>query len=186
MGQCADRRRAVPVRSVRERAMTYTFLEEIHIDGTSYQLLQYPLEDYLALLPARPKLPKRPWNTNGYMATWSVEGGILYLAELSAPIDDLVTQLFPDAQGPVRANWFNGILVGCRGNRRHVGYPTRRIFDDEIYLEIRAGTVTRQWLMDLRAVPDQTDDELRLSLPRFLWPARLRDGTNENDDKGAT
>jgi hypothetical protein len=40
--------------------------------------------------------------------------------------------------------------------------------------------------MDLRAVPDQTDEELRLSLPRFLWPARLRDETGECDDEDAT
>ena len=166
--------------------MTFTFPEQLRIDGTSYQLRQYPLEDYLALLPARPNLPKRPWNTNGYMATWSVEGGSLYLMELSAPVDGLVTQLFPHAQGPVRADWFNGILAGCRGNRRHVGYPPRLIFDDKIYLEIGAGTVTRQWLMDLRAVPDQTDDELRLSLPRFLWPARLRDGADDSGGAGAT
>jgi hypothetical protein len=186
MGQCPECPGAGPVGAARERAMTFTFPEELQIDGTSYRLLQYPLEDYLALLLARPKLPKRPWNTNGYMATWSVERGILYLVELSAPIDGLVTQLFPHDQGPIRADWFSGILVGCRGERRHVGYPPRRIFDDEIYLEISAGTVTRQWLMDLWAVPDQTDEELRLSLPRFLWPARLRDETGENDDEGAT
>ena len=112
--------------------MTFTFPEQLRIDGTSYQLRQYPLEDYLALLPARPNLPKRPWNTNGYMATWSVEGGNLYLVELSAPVEGLVTQLFPHAQGPVRADWSNGILAGCRGNRRHVGYPPRLIFDDGI------------------------------------------------------
>jgi hypothetical protein len=171
---------------MRERTMTYTFPEELHIDGTCYQLHRYPLEDYLALLPARPELPKRPWNTNGYMATWAVEDGILYLVELRAPIDDLVTQLFPHARGPVRADWFNGILIGRRGDRRHVGHPSRQIFDDEIYLEIRTGTVARQWLLDLRAVPDQTDEELRLALPRFLWPARLRDETGENGDGGAT
>lgn len=166
--------------------MTFTFTERLHVDGTSYQLRQYPLEDYLAMLPERPALPKRPWNTNGYMATWSVENGSLYLTELTSPTDGLAAQLFPEACGPVRAFWFNGIRAGCRGNRRHVGHPPRLIFDDEIYLEISAGTVTRQWLLDLRGVPDQTDEELRLSLPRFLWPPRLRDGTKGNDDEGAT
>jgi hypothetical protein len=166
--------------------MTFTFPERLHVDGTSCQLRQYPLEDYLAMLPALPALPKRPWNTNGYMATWYVENGSLYLTELTSPIDGLATQLFPEACGPVRAFWFNGILAGCRSNRRHVGYPPRQIFDDEIYLEISTGTVTRQWLLDLRGIPDQTDEDLRLSLPRFLWPPRLRDRIRGNDDEGVT
>lgn len=34
----------------------------------------------------------------------------------------------------------------------------------------------RRWTLDLRSVPHQTGEELRLSLPRFLWPARLRGG----------
>ena len=183
MDQCVNRPCVGPIDAAMVRAMTFTFPEWLHIDGTSYQLRQYPLEEFLALLPARPNLPKRPWNTNGYMATWSVAGGSLYLTQLSGPVDGLLTQLFPHAQGPVLAYWFNGILAGCRGNRRYVSHPPRLIFDDEIDLEISAGPVTRQWLVDLRAVPDQTDDELRLSLPRFLWQARLRDGPADNGDK---
>jgi hypothetical protein len=38
-----------------------------------------------------------------------------------------------------------------------------------------------QWELDLRSVPDHTDDEIRLVLPRFLWPKRLRQGANEDD-----
>lgn len=166
--------------------MTFTFPELLHVDGVVYHLYRYPLEDYLATLPSRPRLPKRPWNTNGYMATWSVEGGVLYLTELSAPVADLVTQLFPGARGPVPCFWLDGMLVGYRGDRRHVGYPSRRIFHHEIYLEVSAGKVTRQWLLDLTSVPDQTDDELRLDLPRFLWPARLRDGADQDDNADAS
>ncbi|MGJ7917814.1 hypothetical protein ACI48D_20335 [Massilia sp. LXY-6] len=156
--------------------MTYTFPEELHVDGKVYHLYSYPLEPYVAARPSWPRFPKRPWNTNGYMATWAVEDGGLYLTHLSAPGDDPMALLFPQCRGPVPAFWLDGMLWAVRGEWRHTGYPPRRTFDDEVYLEIRAGKVTRQWSLDLRSVPDQTDEELRLSLPRFLWPRRLQDG----------
>jgi hypothetical protein len=162
--------------------VTFTFPEPIHVDGTVYHLDCYPLEDYLKTRPDWPRFPKRPWNTNGYVAGWAVEDGMLCLTQLSAPADDPLAQLFPQAHGPVPASWFDGILRGVHGGRRHVGYPTRLIHDDELYLEVKSGRVTRQWLLDLRTVPDQTDDELRLALPRFLWPARLHDKAGAADD----
>jgi hypothetical protein len=35
-------------------------------------------------------------------------------------------------------------------------------------LEIVGGEVLREWVLDLRAVPDQTREEFRMSLPAFL------------------
>ena len=35
--------------------------------------------------------------------------------------------------------------------------------------------IARRWGLDLRAVGDQPDEELRQSLPQFLWSAQLRD-----------
>jgi hypothetical protein len=67
-------------------------------------------------------------------------------------------------------------LHAYHGDRRHVGYPSRQIVDDEIVLEVKAGRITRAWWPDLRRVPDQTDEEFKLSVPEFLWPARLRGG----------
>jgi hypothetical protein len=162
--------------------MTFTFAESLHVDDGVYQLDEYPLAPYVKARPDWPRFPKRPWNTNGYMATWAIEGGTLYLTQLHAPGDDPLAQLFPHISGPVPALWFDGILRAVRGRRRHVVYSPRALHDDELYLEVKSGTVTREWLLDLRTVPDQTDDELRLALPRFLWPARLRDRTGGDDD----
>jgi hypothetical protein len=130
--------------------MTYTFPELLHVDGTAYHLFSYPLEAYLVNFPAWPRFPKRPWNTNGYMATWAVEHGFLCLTELNAPSDDPMASLFPLARAPVPAFWLHRTLRAVHGDSRHVGYPSRRIFDDEIYLEVNAGVVTRQWVLDLR------------------------------------
>lgn len=159
--------------------MTYTFSESLLADGKLYRLDSYPLQAWVRDKPDWPRFATRPWNTNGYMASWAVENGVLYLTRLEAPGDDPLAGLFPQVRAPVPAFWLDGLLHARRGERRHVGYPPRVIFDDERYLELRAGVVTREWLLDLRSVPDQTDDELRLSLPRFLWPARLRGPDDE-------
>lgn len=156
--------------------MTYTFPETLYVDGEVWQLDSYPLAPYVTTRPCWPRFPKRPWNTNGYLATWTVENGVLYLTALSAPGDHPMELLFPQFHGPVPAFWLVGMLRAVRGNSRNTGYPPRRIFDDELYLAITSGNVAGQWKLDLRNVPDQTDDELRLSLPRFLWPRRLLDG----------
>lgn len=158
--------------------MSYDFAEHLHVGGTVYDLYAFPLNDYLSSLPARPCFRNWPGCSNGYRATWEVvDGGtgpVLYLTRLTASVEDPLALVFGRRDGPVPATWFSGMLRGTRGHQRRTGYPPRTFTDDEIHLEIVAGRVVREWVLDLRAVPEQTDDELRLSLPRFLWGPRLR------------
>lgn len=151
--------------------MSFIFQEELRIDDETYTIDTYPLESYLALLPARPETQVTPFNRNGYLATWRIVDDTLYLTSVST---EPFARLFAHVSGPVIASWFSGLVLGWRGERRYTGWPPRRFYDDEIVLEIMAGKVVREWVLDLRSVPDQTDDELRLSLPVFLWPPRLR------------
>jgi hypothetical protein len=151
--------------------MPTTFRDRLYIDGAVYTIDAYPLEPYLASLPERPAVRPTPFRQNGYVATWSIVDDAIYLVELTS---EPVARLFAHLKAPVQAVWFSGFVRCWRGDRRDTGYPPRRFFDDEIVLEIAWGLVTRRWVLDLRAVPHQTDEELRLSLPRFLWPARLR------------
>jgi len=161
--------------------MSYDFAEHLHLDGTVYSLHAFPLNDYLRSLPARPRLRGWPGCSNGYRATWEVAQGatgrVLFLTGLTAPVDDPCALLLGQRALPLAATWFSGILRGTRGRGRPTGYPPRSFCDDEVHLEIVSGCVTREWVLDLRAVPGQTDDELRLSLPRFLWGPRLLDGS---------
>jgi hypothetical protein len=106
------------------------------------------------------------------VAAWAVVDITLYLAEITG---ETIAPMFANLYAPVPAMWFSGSIRRRRGNRRDTGYPPRRFYDDEIVLEIVSGMVARAWVLDLRRVPDQTDEELRLSLPRFMWPPRLRD-----------
>lgn len=151
--------------------MSFVFQEYLHIDDVTYTIDTYPLESYLASLPLRPETLVTPFNRNGYVATWRIVDDTLYLTSVSR---EPFARLFVHVQGPVVASWFSGLVLGWHGERRHTGWPPRSFHDDEIVLEIVAGKVVREWMLDLRGVPDQTDDELRLSLPEFLWPARLR------------
>lgn len=160
--------------------MTMDFAEPLQVDGIAYSADIFPLNFYLASLPSRPRFPGWPGCSNGYYATWEVHGRaherVLCLTKLRAQVEDPLTLLFPQADGPVTSTWFSGIICGSRGSRRYTSYPRQAFFNDEIYLEIVSGAVVREWVLDLRSVPDQTDDELRLSLPRCIWPPRLRNG----------
>ena len=160
--------------------MTFDFAEHLHIDGTVYSIHGFPLNDYLASLPSRPRFRGWPGCSNGYRATWEIQeraqGRVLCLTELRAPVEDPRALLFGQPHGPVAAAWFSGMLRGTRGPERRTGYPPRIFHDDEIHLEIVSGRAVREWVLDLRPVPGQTDDELRLSLPRFLWGPALREG----------
>jgi len=104
----------------------------------------------------------------GYVASWAVEEDMLYLTGISP--ERHVSPL-ANAAGPVAATWFSGLVHGWHGERRYTGYPVRTFRNDEIVLRIESGKVVRQWTLDLRRVPDQTSEELRLSLPSFLFRA---------------
>jgi hypothetical protein len=158
--------------------MTMDFAEPLHVGGTRFSIDCFPLDAYLASLPSRPFLRGWPSCSNGYYAEWEIQhrghDRVLCLTRLSAQAADALA-LFPHAQHPIDATWFSGILRASRGRRRYTGYPPQPFWDDELCLDIAAGKVVREWALDLRAVPDQTDDEVRQSLPSFLWPARLRE-----------
>jgi hypothetical protein len=139
--------------------------------GVEYAIDAYPLDPLLASLAERPVLPPTIWRQNGYVAKWAIADGMLVLTQVSR---ESLARLFAGVPGPVPATWFSGFIRGWRGERRRTGYPPRCFFDEEVVLELVAGAVVREWALDLRGVRDQTDEELRLSLPSFLWPARLR------------
>lgn len=157
--------------------MSYDFMEHLNLDGTVYALHAFPFNDYLAALPSRPRLRGWPGCSNGYRATWEVaqhaDDRLLCLTGLEVPADSPLAQVFGQHDAAVPATWFSGMLRATRGEERRSGYPPRTFSDDEVYLQIVSGRVLREWVLDLRALPEQTDDELRLSLPRFLWGPRL-------------
>lgn len=150
--------------------MSTIMRDKLHIGDAVYTIDACPLEACLAALPDRPPARTSPFSLHGYVATWGIHDGTMYLREASAAA---LACLFPGL--PVAASWFSGLIRGWRGDRRETGYPPRTCFDDEIVLEIASGKVVRIWTLDLRHVPPQTGDELSLSLPGFLLVARPRE-----------
>jgi hypothetical protein len=153
--------------------MPTVFGDRLSVGGQVFTIDCHPLDPCLASLPRRPWARPTPFRQSGYMASWAIIADALHLVEISG---QTVAPLFAHLDGPVPADWFSGWICGWRGGRRYTGYPPRSVHDEEIALEIVSGRVARRWTLDLRTVPDPTDEELHLSLPRFLWPARLRGG----------
>jgi hypothetical protein len=150
--------------------------ERLVHDGHDYLTDGYPLERYFKYMASKPAAftPIWPSCTNGYMARWSVENDVLLLTAIVREGDWLQT-VFPGKTGPIPATWFTGIIHAWRGERRTTGAPYQPFNDDELILKVEGGKVVREWLLDLRAIPDQTDEEIIATCPAFLLPERLRD-----------
>lgn len=97
----------------------------------------------------------------GYSGTWEIKGGRLWLVGLDAWIRHYTSAtewqlserglswLFPDAVGPVLADWFTGTLESPRGKvvfsgTSVIGWPQTRVF------QVAAGVVTDTDLRDNR------------------------------------
>lgn len=134
-----------------------------------YAIDSAPLESYLASLPTQPPRQVTPLSQRGYVATWRIHEGSLYLAEITSQAHAM---LCADTRGPVVASWFSGFIQDWSGDARYTGYPARKFWNDEVVLEVVAGMVVREWVLDLRSVPDQTSEQLYRSLPSFLLKAQ--------------
>lgn len=107
---------------------------------------QRAIGTYLASIPTQPPRQLTPFSQRSYVATWTIHEGILYLAEITSQAHAM---LFADTRGPVVAPWFSGFIQGWSGD-------ARKFWNDEVILEIGLGKVLREWVLDLRFVPDQT------------------------------
>jgi hypothetical protein len=149
--------------------MSTVFPDRLRIEAQVYAIDSTPLEPYLASLPEQPPRRVSPFSQRGYVATWTIHEGTMYLAEITSQSHAL---LRAGTGGPVAASWFSGFIHGWCGDARYTGYPASKFRNDEVVLEVVAGKVLREWLLDLRSVPDQTSEELARSLPSFLLKAQ--------------
>jgi hypothetical protein len=147
--------------------MTNIIRDRLDAGGVDYEIDVFPLDALLAAFPDRPREAPTLWRQNGYVADWAIVDGVLVLTRVSR---ESIARLFAEVGLPMGARWFSGYLRAWRGERRRTGYPPRTFFDDELVFEIEAGTVTRSWTLDRRGDRGQPAEEVRLSLPRFLWP----------------
>lgn len=162
--------------------MSYEQPDTLHFEGHDYGTASYPLASFYCNANITPPFnPIWPTLARGYRATWRVECGQLYLVEIEGAVDGgadspthLLNWMFPAAEAQVLADWYTGTIHCYRGRKRHLGSPSSIVFDDEAHFHVIAGVVQSIDTIDNSTLPDPTDDEIRQSLPRFLWPARLR------------
>ncbi|MFC5512835.1 hypothetical protein ACFPOU_17165 [Massilia jejuensis] len=149
--------------------MSTIFPNRLRVGNVVYSIYSYPLEPFLDALPTRPEKRSTINTVYGYVATWEAFEGRLYLVDINS---EPHLQLFAKASGPIVASWFSGLVCGWRGQSRKASNPPRRFWNEQIVLDIVNGEIVREWVLDLRDVPDQTGAELDQSLPAFLMKPR--------------
>jgi len=107
---------------------TEQICDRLMYDGNEYfgYYDEFPLEDYWSDEHQKPECLSMGSTAcwRGYIATWEVQNGSLFLKSLvreALPNEDEtsipLTNVFPDANGPVPADWFSGVLKYYRGEK---------------------------------------------------------------------
>lgn len=123
--------------------------DSIVIDGEAGLLLATPLDELLARLPNVPQLVAK--NTacwRGYMATWRISDGSLYLDDVVGWVGEDYREVgadvvLPGVELPRRADWVTGSLRIAFGPQvRHVHADFDSTWEREFLYELHAGAVT--------------------------------------------
>ena len=137
---------------------TAQFSDSLIYKGEKLTIFSNPLESYFN--PENPKSDKifvyscsACWR--GYIATWKIEDGYLYLTKLvqgtcSSDAPEIpLSIIFPKQEVPVKATWFSGTLRIPQGKQLlyvHMGYGS--IYEKEIILTFENGKLTEENVVD--------------------------------------
>jgi hypothetical protein len=130
---------------------TTQFPEILYLDGQKHSLFSNPLEQYYGPNHPRPRF-KAP-NTatwRGYVGTWEIDRGVLYLKAIRAwtPQGEVgLEALFPGHKGRVAATWFSGQLRVPQGKilKPYVPHP---IYEKYLMITVEKGRVVRREIVD--------------------------------------
>jgi len=134
--------------------------EKIVYEGTEGFLFTNPLETYFTRDNPRPEFAAPHtacWR--GYIGSWEIREGTLYLTDLKAWMRDKegkaapveFERIFPGKAKPMKADWFTGTLRIPRGEPIryvHMGYQT--VYEIDVFLRIEAGKVIDRQIVDNR------------------------------------
>jgi len=137
---------------VPEAALATTqFSDILYLTGQKYSLDSLPLEAYYG--PGNPRPKFRAPNTatwRGYIATWEIDRGVLYLKAIQAWTDRGevgLAALFPGQKGPVAATWFTGTLKVPQGKVIKPAVP-HPIYGKYLMITVEKGRVVSQEAID--------------------------------------
>jgi hypothetical protein len=138
--------------SLTEKSMTAQTGENLTYRGESVTMFTEPLESYFLMGGQRPDFGMMSTAlSRGYIGSWEIVQGRLYLVKLSDLNDRDVglDLLFPGYPERVFAHWFSGTLRVPRGKRLHyvhMGYL--RVHERDEMLEFDRGVMQRTWIQD--------------------------------------
>jgi len=128
--------------------MTAQIGERLCYDGRDLSMCSQPLSDYFTLAGARPAFDTRICTAlwRGYVGTWEIRDGHLYLIGLSGTLKDgtqaNLATVFPDFPERVFAHWYSGQLRVPQGKQLeyvHMGYAST--YEEDLLIEIEKGVV---------------------------------------------
>jgi hypothetical protein len=135
-----------------EKALATTQIpDSLYLNGQKHFLDSLPLEQYYG--PSNPRPQFRAPNTatwRGYVATWEIDGGGLYLKDIRAWTwqgEAGLGDLFPGRPAPVAATWFTGQLKVPQGRMIRPGAP-RPLYEQYLMITVEKGRVVSQELLD--------------------------------------
>jgi hypothetical protein len=134
------------------KALATTQISEIlYLNGEKHSLDSLPLEQYYH--PKNPRPQFRAPNTatwRGYMATWEIDRGVLYLKAIRAWTDRGevgLADLFPGQKAPVAATWFTGQLKVPQGKMIKPAMP-HPLYEKYLMIKVEKGRVIGQEVVD--------------------------------------
>jgi len=137
---------------VPEAALATTqFPDILYLEGQKHSLVSLPLEPYYG--PGNPRPKFRAPNTatwRGYIGTWEIDRGVLYLKAIRAWTDRGevgLPALFPGRKGPVAASWFTGKLKIPQGEIIKPAVP-HPIYAKYLMITVDKGRVVSQKVID--------------------------------------
>lgn len=130
--------------------------DQLLYESKQEEIFSTPLEQYFAQEGNRPE-----WLTmtntacwRGYVASWEVRNGTLYLTEITrdewdpdtqeVEYKDISKKIFPNASWPVKATWFSGSIQMPRGELIeyvHMGFAS--VYEQNLFLEFEDGVLQR-------------------------------------------
>ena len=129
--------------------MTAQIAEVLIYEGESLSMCSNPLEEYFSRGGIRPEF--RSTSTalwRGYVGTWEVVDGRLYLIKLDGELEDDrgvdLSLVFPEFPTRVFAHWYSGKIRIPQGKRIeyvHMGYGST--YEKDILVDIENGVVVK-------------------------------------------
>jgi hypothetical protein len=121
----------------------------IHEDQ-EYLLYCEPLEMFWDDPNPKPDfIPPHTACWRGYIASWMIQDGRLFLAGIETENEHLkMDSVFPGKKSPIFADWFSGRLRIPQGEMLqyiHMGYESR--YESDLFLFVENGTIINQELV---------------------------------------